>query len=458
MKSKNLTIKTLMYLGVFASVIIIGIWVLQIQFFQVFYEKIVIDNLKRISNNIKKETTNIDEALFDYAYQNDICMQYYTSSSITDYNSEKKNCILNSRDKEIEEFKQSLIKESKDDYIELYVPNTKIKSIIYIIKLDDNRYVFLNTTLKDVDSTSFILKRQLIFLIIILLIVSIVISIFISKRLNKPILKIISTAKELEKGNYNVTFAKSGVAELDELSNILTVAASEMNKTEELRKDLIANVSHDLKTPLTMIKAYAEKIKDISNKNPEQMNKDLNIIIDETNRLNALVNDLLDLSKIQSGKMQLNYEEYDLIQNIHDIIKRYDIIVEKDGYNFKLDMPKKLIIRADKQKIEQVIYNLINNAIEHAENDLTIKIQVKKQMDGIKVSITNNGKGLTEEEKKLVWNRYYKKEKNHKRNVVGTGIGLSIVKEILETHNFAYGIDSKIDKYTTFYFIIKKIK
>lgn len=455
MKSSNLTLKTLLYLGVFASVIILGIWILQIQFFQVFNEKIVIDNLKIMSKNIKEADNNLDELLFDYAYQNDICIQYYTDTTLTDYNINKNNCLL--KNNGINEYKNEIIN-SKREYIELYIPNTRTKSILYGINLDNNRYVFLNTTLKDVNSLSFFLKKQLVILIIVLFVVSIGISIFITRRLNKPILKIISSAKELEKGNYNVKFEKSNVVELDELSDVLTVAASEMNKTDELRRDLIANVSHDLKTPLTMIKAYAEKIKDISHKNPKQMEKDLNIIIDEIDRLNALVNDLLDLSKIQAGKYLLNIEEYDLVDNINEILKRYDILVEKEGYKFNLDMPKSILVKADKSKIEQVIYNLINNAIEHTGADLTVKITVKKQKDGIKVSITDSGKGLTNEEKKLVWNRYYKKEKNHKRNVIGTGIGLSIVKEILEHHNYIYGIDSQPNKYTTFYFIIQKSK
>lgn len=453
MKRSNLTLKTLLYLGVFASVIILGIWLLQIQFFQVFNEKILIDNLKSMSRNIKDADNNIDELLFSYAYQNDVCIQYYTETTLTDYNIDMRNCLLTNNG--VTEYKNELIN-SKKDYMELYVPNTRIKSILYAVELENNRYVFLNTTLKDVNSLTFILKKQLIVLVIILLMVSIAVSIFITRRLNKPILKIISSAKELGKGNYNVKFEKSNVAELDELSDVLTVAASEMNKTDELRRDLIANVSHDLKTPLTMIKAYAEKIKDISHKNPTQMEKDLNIIIDETDRLNALVNDLLDLSKIQAGEYSLSIEEYDLIENIKEILKRYDIAVEKEGYKFELDMPKELLIKADKQKLEQVIYNLINNAVEHTGQDKTVKISIKKQKDGTKVSITDSGAGLTEEEKKLVWNRYYKKDKNHKRNVVGTGIGLSIVKEILENHHFSYGIDSKLNEYTTFYFVIKK--
>ncbi len=338
----------------------------------------------------------------------------------------------------------------------LPISKTNVKSILYAINLNNGNYVFLNTTLEDLNSATALLKKQLIYLILILIVASSIVAIFISRRLNKPILKIISTAREMGKGNFNIKFDKSNVQELDELCDVLTVAASEMNKTEELKRDLLANVSHDLKTPLTMIRAYAEKVRDITYKDSEKREKDLNVIIEETERLNNLVNDLLDLSKIQAGECDLNITEYDIVKNIKEILKRYDIVVEKEGYSFEFDMPSSLKVKADKSKIEQVIYNLINNAIEHTGDDLKVKVTVKKQLDSVLISITDSGVGLTEEEKSLVWNRYYKKEKRHKRNIVGSGIGLSIVKGILESHKCEYGIDSKKGEYTTFYFKLKK--
>lgn len=287
------------------------------------------------------------------------------------------------------------------------------------------------------------------------MLLSFLVSIILAKKINKPILNLISSAKELGKGNYNVEFKKSNIAELDELADVLEVAASEMNKTEELRRDLIANVSHDLKTPLTMIKAYAEKVRDLSYKDKEKREKDLNVIIEEADRLNYLVNDLLDMSKIESGTDTLKIEEYDLIEEIKTIIKRYEIVKETENYKFELDLPDKAIINADRSKLNQVIYNLVNNAIEHTGDDLVVKIAVIKNKDHYMIKITDTGKGIAEEDKKLVWNKYYKTDKRHKRNVVGSGIGLTIVKGILESHNFEYGIDSKLNEYTTFYFKIK---
>ena len=230
-----------------------------------------------------------------------------------------------------------------------------------------------------------------------------------------------------------------------------------MNKTDELRRDLLANVSHDLKTPLTMIKAYAEKVKDLSYKDKEKMDADLNVIIRETDRLNSLVNDLLEMSKLDAKKEeQLNIEEYDLIESLNDILTRYDIVIEKNGYKFEIDIPDQAIVHADRAKMEQVIYNLINNAIEHTGDDLVVKIRIENQKDGVVLFVTDTGKGIPKEEIPLVWNRYYTKEKRHKRNVIGSGIGLSIVKKILDKHNFIYGIESRVNRYTTFYVIFHK--
>ncbi len=459
MKRNNLTLKTLFYFAVFSVFILLLLWIIQIEFLQFFYERYQFSSINRIAHNIENDNHEaLTSDLENYAYQNDMCIQYYTDSTLYEYNIKNTGCLLSSKSTLVNQYKSLLVRHPEKRYIKLEAPSTGVKSIIYAIHLDNNEHIFLNTTLEDVTTTSTLLKRNLIFIILFLILLSIAISYFLTKRINKPILNIIASAKEMGKGNYNVTFEKSNIAELDELSDVLTVAASEMNKTEELRRDLLANVSHDLKTPLTMIKAYAEKVRDLSYKDKEKRERDLSVIIEEADRLNYLVNDILDLSKIEAKADELNITTYDLVQDIEEILKRYEIIKETENYKFELDMPKKAMVVADQSKMNQVIYNLINNAIEHTGDDLVVKIAVKRVKDTYQVSITDTGVGISESEKKLVWNKYYKKEKNHKRNVVGTGIGLSIVKGILERHHFDYGIDSKLGSYTTFYFRIKRKK
>lgn len=458
MKRNNLTVKSLLYFVCFSVVILLILWVTQIELLEVFYERYQIKNIESVASYIDKNKENLELNLENQAYNNDLCIQYYKNNQIVEYNTKNPGCLLNNKSGMISRVKKTLYYSEDDEFIKLYAPGTGTKSIIYLVRLDDNNFIFLNTTLEDINAASTILKRNLIYIIIIIMLLSIVVSFILAKKINKPILNLISSAKELGKGNYDVKFKKSNIAELDELADVLEVAASEMNKTEELRRDLVANVSHDLKTPLTMIKAYAEKVRDLSYKDKEKREKDLNIIIEEANRLNTLVNDLLDISKIESGANTLNIEEYDLIEDIKTIVKRYEIVKETENYKFELDLPKKAIIEADRSKLDQVIYNLINNAIEHTGDDLVVKIGVAKEKDIYVVKITDTGKGIKEEDKKLVWNKYYKTDKRHKRNVVGSGIGLTIVKGVLESHNFEYGIDSKLNDYTTFYFKIKIAK
>lgn len=450
MKNNSLTIKTLIYIAGLSVLALILLWVIQLFMIDYSYESYQVKTIKKVVEMIKEDQLNT-VSLEDYADEYNVCIEHYKTTEKISYNLRNPGCVLNDVEYDISKYKKELLKNKNLDYLELVTPDTEVRSLLYEITLDDGSVIFLNSVLEDISSTTIQLRAQLVYIVVILVIVSVIVSIFISKSINNPILKIIKSAKELGKGNYNVKFEKSNIAELDELSEVLTVAASEMGKTDELRRDLIANVSHDLKTPLTMIKAYAEKVKDISYKDKEKMDNDLEVIIKETDRLNNLVNDLLELSKLESKKNELNIEQYDLIESLNDILTRYDILIEKNGYKFEIDIPDEAIVNADKAKVEQVIYNLINNAIEHTGDDLVIKIKIEKQKDGIMLSITDTGKGISEKDIPLVWTRYYTKEKRHRRNIVGSGIGLSIVKKILEEHNFKYGIDSKLGEYTTFY-------
>ena len=459
-KKSSLIVKTLLYLSIFSIIILFLLWILQIQFLNVFYERYQIENIKTIAKKISSVDDLSNNTVEELAYRYDICIEFYniTEDDVLDkieINTRNPQCILNNQNKQIQRYKIQL-SESNIDFIKLYSPDHGVKSILYKTTID-NKPVFLNTTLEDLNTTTSLLRGQLIYITLLLMLLSLIMSVFIARQINKPIIKIISKAKDLGKGE-RIVFEESNIEELDELSQVLTVASTEMNKTNELRRDLLANVTHDLKTPLTMIKAYAEKVRDLSYKDEEKRTKDLNVIIQESDRLNGLVNDLLELSKIESGSFELKTEKYDLIEEINDVMKRYDILQEQEGYRFELDLPAKAMIRADRHKLDQVLYNLINNAVEHTGDDLLIKISVKSKWDCYIVSITDTGKGIKPEDIPLVWNKYYTKAKNHKRNRVGTGIGLTIVKNVLESHEFEYGIDSKINKYTTFYFKIKKEK
>ena len=458
MKKNSLFFRTLLAIFIFIIFALLFLYFFQIQFLDYYYEKHQIDTISRISKDLKKSNLeNIDKYLEDNAYSNDICIKYVTEDDEFSYNTKKFGCILDFDKTHLNEYINNL-KNNDLDYIKL-VGKNDIKSILYLVPLNDDRYVLLNANLESLNVATDLLKDQLLYIVLLFFSIGIIFSFFLSKTITKPILKIIKSARELEKGNFDVKFDGGNVAELCELADILTVSAVEMKNIDDLRKDLIANVSHDLKTPLTMIKAYAEKVRDLSYKDKEKREKDLNVIIEESERLNGLVNDLLALSKLESGTSKLEIEEYNLIDQIKDVLKRYEILEEQKNYHIELNIPnERIIIKADRNRMDQVFYNLINNAIEHTGKDNRVIISVRTRPHHYTISIQDTGKGISKEEMPLVWNKYYTKKKNHKRNIVGTGLGLSIVKTILERHNFEYGIDSKLNEYTRFYFRIRKSK
>ena len=405
---------------------------------------------------INIESTNIIESMDDITLDNNICLEYmdYYGNQYY-YNNKISSCLLGRNkiiDKELVKFKQS---GEETAFEKILNPINNSVSLLYCIK-KGNGYIFLFTSLEDIGTTTSLIKNQLIYVTLLAILFSIIIALFLSRRIAKPISDMTKKAEKLAEGNYNVQFTTTGIKEIDELANTLNYLEQEVSKTDEYRRDLMANVSHDLKTPLTMIKAYAEMIRDITLDNKEKTKENLNVIIDETDRLNILVNDILELSKLQNNQDNLNIEKFDIVELINDILKRYQIIKETENYNLILESPSSIIVKADKKRISQVIYNLINNAINYTGDDLTVTIKITENTKECKIEIIDTGKGIDEKDLSNIWNRYYKKEKNHKRNVVGTGLGLSIVKNILEQHHFKYGVNSVKDKGTTFYFQVKK--
>ncbi len=457
MKKDNIQNKTLKWLVHFSIIILMLMWGSQLLFLKVFYEKYQINNLYRVAYRLSKNEHTIEE-IESIAYKNNLCIEYINNDNIYIFNELSNNCILSTNNRSINSIINNFInKTDKREMIKLNNPSNNTKSILYNLKLHDNEYIILNTNLEDVDSTTSVLKSQLIYITLIVILLAIVVSIIISKTINKPIIKITKEAKKLANGNRELNIPESNIKEIDDLRDSLIYVNHEINKTDELRRDLLANVSHDLKTPLTMIKAYAEMIRDINKDDEEKRNENLNIIIDETDRLTILVNDILNLSKLEANKETLDISEFDLVELVNNIIKKYNIIKETENYNFILNMPKKAIVKGDINKISQVIYNLVNNAINYTGDDLTVTIEVKEKKKTYLVNIKDTGKGIKEEELNIIWDKYYKNEKNHKRNKVGTGVGLSIVKNILDKHKCKYGVTSEIGKGTTFYFEITKI-
>lgn len=442
----------------FASFILLFLFLMQIIFLNKYYEIYKKNQLDNIVSSIKNTNSMNISILEDYAYNYGVCISIYSNGVIqTISNTYNKGCLFSDKstsDNYITSFVES---GSTEDTRLLYNKRFGNKTIIKALKYNDEVYIFLNTSIQPLDSSIILLKSQYGYIALIIFGISLIISYVISSMISKPIVKISDSAKKLANGDFNVSFStNSKVQEIKELSTTLDLAKNELSKTDELRRDLMANVGHDLRTPLTMIKAYAEMTRDLESQTPEKRAENMNIIIEETDRLNVLVSDILDLSKLQSSTYELKIEEFDLDELIRNIIKRFYILIDSDGYEFIYNNDEKIMVKADKKRLEQVIYNLLNNAVNYTGEDKKIYINITEDKKKILVEIKDTGKGIDKEEIKYIWNKYYHNEKKHKRNTFGTGLGLSIVKTILESHNYKYGVKSIKNHGTTFYFEIDK--
>ena len=332
-----------------------------------------------------------------------------------------------------------------------YETNVAIRGIPY--RNYDGSYgaLMISVSLAPVSTTVNILQRQLIITTVVLLALALVISFIISRTLTKPILRIEKATKRIAEGDYSVKLDVDSGDEIGSLAESVNNMAEELSKTDELRKDLIANVSHDLRTPLSLIRGYAETLRDVTGDNKEKRERQLGIIIDETERLDRIVGDMLDLSKLQSGAISVSPAPFDVRRAFDGVISRYDDLSAKSGIATVSECEDGLRAVGDLPRLEQVFYNLINNAFNHTKEGGRITLAAARNGDTVRFSVTDTGSGIAKDDLPRIFDRYYKGEAGV-RKIVGTGLGLAIVKSILEGHRALYGVDSAVGVGTTFWF------
>lgn len=317
-------------------------------------------------------------------------------------------------------------------------------------------YIFIFNYLQPIGTTVQIFQKQFYIVGFLMMILTIFISALFSNKISEPIIRINNSAKALPQGKFDAKIGKTDYEEIKQLAGTLSEASKEIAKSDDLRRELMSNISHDLRTPLTMIKAYAEMIRDISGDNPEKREKHLKVIIDETDRLSSLVTDILDLSKLQAGVTELNIEDFNFSDNLSGVVSRFDIIKYNDGITVDLQAEEDIRISGDISKLDQVVYNLINNAVTYAGDDKIVIVRLFKKEKGIiRFEVEDHGEGISPENLPYIWDRYYKvseRSTTHKRAKMGSGIGLSIVKSVLEQHGFEYGAESSLGEGSKFWF------
>ncbi|NBI06189.1 sensor histidine kinase [Senegalia massiliensis] len=344
--------------------------------------------------------------------------------------------------------------------------NNNDKSMFFIGELSSGGFFIGQKAIKEIEKSAQIARLFLVIASIGTLLIGTAIVYFLSQKLTKPIMEINNVAGEISKLNFNKKVEVKSDDEIGILgTNInhiskklntvlteLTLANSKLREDiekekelEKMRRKFVSNVSHELKTPISMIAGYIEGLKYNIAKTKEDKEYYYDVIIDETDKMNNLINDLLTLSSYESGNFSINKENIDISNLLKNIIDKYRRNIEEKNLDLIIDIPERLIISADSLRIEQIITNFMNNALKYGKEGGNIKITLEDLTDKIKLSFYNSGDKIDEKELENIWTSFYKADLDKKHINSGTGLGLAIVRAIVELHGGSYGAINKKD-------------
>ena len=463
------------YLLIFAVIVIAVIYVFQSMLLQPMYEQSRRESVSVVSDSLKTllESGDFDdpedysEELMMSSAQNDVCIQIFEVDDYSWRQTDVNNggcALFRLRPDEIRtQIRKAAESKDKryfsDGEVNIKTPeNANFRNIIctQIVESDDDLLAVMVTAgITPINATTGTLRTQMLYIMLIMFVLILGLTLILNRRIARPIRNITENAKELSHGEYAESRDHTAYAEVDELNSTLVQAAMDIRKADKARNDLIANVSHDLRTPLTMISGYGEMMIDL----PEEKNdENLRVIVDESRRLNALVNDLLDLSKMEENRIELSPTVFDMKDLIEEQIRKYDVYRLQEGFEITAETTEGGLVSADRGRIEQVFNNFMTNAIHYSGDVRRITVTETVRDGKVRVSVQDCGEGIAREDLPKVWDRYFKVDKTHVRLVNGSGIGLSICRRILEMHHAGYGAESEVGKGSEFWFELPQQK
>lgn len=455
---KSIKHKTILTFSIFSIFLIVFMWLFQAIYFSTLYENVKASELEYTTETVAdvfKQSPNYEAELLDLSLQKDVGIIIFVlreDTPILLFNSSREyDANLN---RKLQIFLYEMSETGTANFVTKTSGNLKILNCGKMEVINGQLvYFYVSAPVVPVTSTTTNFRYLLFFISIGVFSATLIGSYILSSQLSLPIIRMANKAKQLTNSNMNVKFNSNEYAEVKQLSDTLNYAIGELQKTDDLRKEVIANVSHELKTPLTMIKSYTELIRDISGENPEKRKAHLEIIHSEAEHLEFLINDMMDYSKLESGVMAYNKTVFNLTEIL---AKHKNSFSEKySAFKITLSAPKIVMIEADQKRIGQVITNLLNNAINYSTTKKLINIRLKKldnQPNKYQLDIVDHGMGISEENLEHIFERHFRTT-TAKRTTVGSGIGLSIVKSILDAHGFSISVSSTEGKGSTFHVI-----
>lgn len=461
MKRVSIRAQMLACLFAFTAVTVIAIWACQNLFLEDIYKAYKTREIKDASAKISESLTegDLESAVIAAAERYDVCVMVLAERGSFEPVSvdAAAGCVIH-RMPSIELnrlYAQALSSEGGIIYFSAEgAPVGKgaegEQSIVLASEADmgtDRAIILLNSTITPVSATVNTLNRILMIITVALIVLSVLLALVISQLIARPITRITRGAARLARGEYHIHFDGGGSKEIDSLASTLNYAKDELSRVDRLQKELIANISHDLRTPLTMISGYSQVMQDIPG---EMTAENLQIIIDEAGRLTSLVNDVLDISKLNAGVQTFKRERLCLTELAEGAMERYSRLAA-GGYDIRCEFDEPLYIMGDETRVLQVIYNLVNNAVTYTGEDKRVTLRIFRRGEYVRLAVTDTGEGIPKEKLQDIWERYYKVDAHHKRSAVGTGLGLSIVRGIMREHGGGYGVESSPGAGSTFW-------
>ncbi len=338
---------------------------------------------------------------------------------------------------------------------------TGMEHLEMIGTLANGDYFIMKTPLESIRDSVMVANRFYTVIGAFAIIISGIIIYLFSRKVTKPVMELADISKRMTDLDFDAKYNSKSENEIDvlgehmnQLSEALEKTISELKtannelrrdieqkeKIDEMRKEFLANVSHELKTPLALIQGYAEGLKDGINEDPESQEYYCDVIVDEAQKMNAMVRKLLTLNEVEFGQESISLERFNVAELIEGVVQSYSLLVQQKNGKLRLKLQKPLYIWSDELKIEEVLTNYLSNAFNHLDGEGIIEVKAEQKNEKVRISVFNTGKQIPEEDMERIWDKFYKVDKAHTREYGGSGIGLSIVKAIMESVNGNYGV------------------
>ena len=453
----------------FTAVIFTVLWLLQTVFLQRFYDGMIIRNTVSAADSIVSQfgSSQIADDIDEISRENSIVVYVTDTEGNLLYSSDEFRKLQGKPDERDErgakgirgdhvhyrelpenysEFLQ-LLRQSENGTAELRTDDLYVygRSVTFS---GEDAVLYLGAALGAVGSAARIIRTQLLWVTMLSVAVGFVLAWFLSRSFAKPIAQLNEKAHKLGEHQQDTQFVKGFCSELDDLNGTLDRTNEKLKQNREFQNEFLANVSHDLRTPLTMIKGYAEMIRDISREDEQQCAADVAVIVEESDRLTALVNEILEYSELQMTEKEPVAESVDLSQIVAFVTDSFENLYVKDGFTFERSIAAGIQISGNASRLQRAVYNLLDNAVRHAGADKWIGVTLKSGGQTAAVEISDHGSGIAPEDIERIWEKYYTNRQRRGKGV--SGLGLAIVKQTVTMHNGKCEVCSEPDKGSTF--------